>query len=96
MIRPLLLILLPSRCLHRGYCIIFGEEMQHIMVNVAFILLHKPLHNIRVCFLFLRVVQLLQGSCDAAPLERIFQEIVTDMGILRKQRAVQIGADHCV
>ena len=68
--------------------------MQHIMVNVAFILLHKPLHDIRVRFLLLGVVQLLQGSCDAAPLERIFQEIVTDMGILRKQRAVKVSTNH--
>ena len=44
MIRPLLLILLPSRCFHQGYCIIFEEGMQHIMDGVA---LRKKTYNKR-------------------------------------------------
>ena len=54
---------------------------------------YKPLHDIIICFLLLRVIQLLQRICDAAALKRIFQEIVTDMRVLRKERTVQVSAD---
>ena len=65
-----------------------------IIILLPGLLFHEPSDYVCVRFLLLRIIQLQERFRHPPPRKRIFQKIIADMRILRKQRAMEIGPDH--